>query len=56
MMIPFIKRKKAVQTYLTLLLNHERTVINHIILESWFNFTSQTQAWLLPDLLNQEIT
>ncbi len=37
-------------------LNHERTVIIHIILESWVNFTSQTQAWLLPDLLNQEIT
>ncbi len=38
--------KKAVQTYLALhekmncpvLLNHERTVINHIILESWVKF------------------
>ncbi len=35
----------AVQTYLalrekciSLLLNHERTVINHIILESWVKF------------------
>ncbi len=39
------------------LLNHERTVINHIILEKAdLNFTRHTQAWLLPDLLNQEST
>ncbi len=31
-----------------LLLNHERTMINHIILENWVTF--QTQAWLLPEL------
>ncbi len=28
----------------------------NIILESELNFTRNTQAWLLPDLLNQEIT
>ncbi len=42
--------------YCPLLLNHERTVIYLIILESLLNFTSHTQAWLLTDLLNQEIT
>ncbi len=43
---------------LPFLLNHERTVINHILLESVkeLSFSSQTQAWLPPDLLNQEIT
>ena len=39
-----------------LLLNHEFTVVNHIFWKAEFNFTSHTQAWLLPGLLNQEIT
>ncbi len=39
-----------------LLLNHERTVIIYIILESRADFTRYTQTWLLPDRLNQEIT
>ncbi len=64
MMISFIKGKKlskptwpcVKKLIAPLLLNHERTDIKHIILESWVNFTSQTQAWLLPVLLNQEIT
>ncbi len=34
-MISFIKGKKLSKSYL---LNHERTVINHIILESWVKF------------------
>ncbi len=42
MMISFIKGKKAVQTYLTLRekwpLRTLRTLINHIILESWIKF------------------
>ncbi len=44
-----------VKNELPLLLNHERTAINHFILEIQI-LTSHTQAWLLPDLLNQEIT
>ncbi len=45
MMISFIKGKKLskpawpyVKNELPLLLNHDRTVINHIILESWVKF------------------
>ncbi len=43
-----IKGKKAVQTYLALgkivlplLLNHERTVINHVVLESGVKLLSK---------------
>lgn len=39
------------------LLNHELIVINYIF---WggaeLNFSGHSQAWLLPDPLNQEIT
>ncbi len=45
MMISFIKGKKLskptwpyMKINCPLLLNHERTVINHIILESWVKF------------------
>ncbi len=30
--------------------------LNTLFKKAELNFTGQTQAWLLPDLLNQEIT
>ncbi len=44
MMISFIKGKKAVQTHLAL---REKLIAPPV---------KSTQAWLLPDMLNQEIT
>lgn len=35
-------------------LNHEFTVINHIFWKAESNFTSHTEACLVPDLLNQK--
>ena len=54
----------AIQTYLAqcgksncpALLNHQLTVIDLTSWKAKFNFISHTQAWLLPDLLNHEIT
>ena len=56
-MISFIKGKKLCEKVIaTLLFNHGLAVINCIFFwKTVFNFTSSIQAWLLPDLYNQEI-
>lgn len=57
------KAATAVQIYLTLcekviapLINYELTIIKHIYWNIELNFSSHTEAWLLPHTLNQEIT
>lgn len=56
-----IQTKKAPceELIVSSLLNHELTVVSHIFLKSWVRFHYLRYlhlAWLLRDLLNQEIT
>lgn len=50
----------AIQTHLTLwetvIAPLIKSWINQIFWTAEFNFTGRTQAWLLPDQMNQEIT
>lgn len=62
-MISFLRRTKlaevcwnCIKKKQKLILNHYLNVINRIFWKVEFSFSSNTQAWLLPNLLNQEIT
>ena len=47
---------KSIPTPTPTLLNPDLIVISHIFWKAGFNFTDHNQAWLLPNLSNQEIT